>query len=72
MIDQIFLLKIVKRNVIISNRHGTYELPHKLLEHLRLRILRNNYSLVNSLPPEIKILLILAKLSLKIEIELFP
>ena len=27
----------VKRIVIISNKHGIYELPHKLLKELRLR-----------------------------------
>ena len=31
----------VKRIVIISNKHGIYELPHKLLKQLRLRTLGN-------------------------------
>ena len=30
-----------KRSVIISNKHGIYELPHELPNHLRLRILGN-------------------------------
>ena len=31
----------VKRRVIISNKHGTYELPHELPNDIRLRILGN-------------------------------
>ena len=31
----------VKRIVIISNKHGIYELPHKLLKKFRLRTLGN-------------------------------
>ena len=30
MFDQIWLLPQTKQNVIISNKHGIYELPHKL------------------------------------------
>ena len=29
----------VKRSVIISNKHGIYELPHKLPNDVKLRIL---------------------------------
>ena len=54
--------------MIISNKHGLYKLPNDL----RLKILGNykrsgksktssNYSLVPSLPPKIKVLLILAE-----------
>ena len=38
MFDQIFLSQ-VKRALIISNKYGTYELPHELPSDLRLRIL---------------------------------
>ena len=38
---QIFSSAKVKRNVIISNKHGIYELSHELPNDLRLRILRN-------------------------------
>ena len=38
---KIFLTRQVKRSVIISNKHGIYELPHKLPNDLRLRILGN-------------------------------
>ena len=31
----------VKRSVIISNKHGIYELPHELPSDLRLKILEN-------------------------------
>ena len=34
----IFFLPQVKRSVIISNKHGTYELPHELPNDLRLKI----------------------------------
>ena len=37
----IFFSQQVKQGVIISNKHGIYELPHKLLNDLRLRILEN-------------------------------
>ena len=36
MFDQIFLSPQVKRSVIISNKRGIYELPHKLPNDLRL------------------------------------
>ena len=39
MFDRIFLSPKVKRSVIISNKHGIYQLPQKLLNYLRLRIL---------------------------------
>ena len=39
MIDQIFFSPQVKLSVIISNKHGIYELPHELKNELRLRIL---------------------------------
>ena len=38
---QIFFSPQVKRSVIISNKHGIYELPHELPNDLRLRILGN-------------------------------
>ena len=38
--EQIFFSPQVK-SVIISNKHGIYELPHKLPNNLRLRILGN-------------------------------
>ena len=39
MFDQIFLTPQVKRSVIISNKPGIYELPHELLNAVKLRIL---------------------------------
>ena len=36
MFGQIFLSSQVKRKVIISNKRGIYELPHKLPNDLRL------------------------------------
>ena len=41
MVEQFFLSPQVKRNVIISNKYGIYELPHELPNDLRLRILAN-------------------------------
>ena len=41
MFYQIFLSSQVKQIVIISNKHGIYELPHELLKDLRLKILGN-------------------------------
>ena len=41
MFHQILLSPRVKRNSIISNKQSLYELPHKLSNDLRLRILRN-------------------------------
>ena len=38
---QIFLSIQVKRSAIISNKKGVYELPQKLPNDLRLRILGN-------------------------------
>ena len=38
---QIFLSPQVKRSVIISDKHGIYELPHELPNDLTLRILGN-------------------------------
>ena len=38
---KIFLTRQVKRSAIISNKYGIYELPHKLPNDLRLRILGN-------------------------------
>ena len=34
--DEIFLSPQVKRFLIISNKHGIYELPHELSNELRL------------------------------------
>ena len=39
--EQIFFSQQVKRSMIISNKHGVYELPHELPKDLRLRILEN-------------------------------
>ena len=38
---QFFVSQQVKRNVIISNKFGIYELPQELLNDLKLRILGN-------------------------------
>ena len=72
MFFQIFLPQ-VKRCVIITNKDGICELPHKLPNHLRLKKLGNIRrvsklhrmigSLVPSLPAKMKMLLILAKSS---------
>ena len=40
MFYQIFLSSQVKRNMIISNKHGTCDLPHELLNDLRLKEIR--------------------------------
>ena len=37
MFYQIYHSVQVKRSTIISNKHGLYELPHELLNDLRLR-----------------------------------
>ena len=71
----------MKQSVIISNKHGMYELPNELPNDLRLeqksleirklgkirKFLKKswNYNLVPSLPPKKKILSIIAKDSLK-------
>ena len=36
-----FLPPQLQRTVIISNKHGIYELPHELPNDFKLRILRN-------------------------------
>ena len=41
MFDKIYVLPQAKRIVIISNKHGIYELPHELPSDLRLRTLGN-------------------------------
>ena len=41
MFYQIFLSPQMKRWAIITYKHGIYELPHELPNHLRLRILGN-------------------------------
>ena len=38
MFVQIFLSPQVKQGVIINYKHGIYELPHELLNDLKLRI----------------------------------
>ena len=45
MFYQIFLSPQVKRIVIISNKHGIYELPQELLNDLRLRKLEKEEDL---------------------------
>ena len=63
MFGQILLSPQIRGSVIISNKHGTYELIHELPNDLSLSILRNyeisvksqnfiEYSLVLSYPPE--------------------
>ena len=44
MFDQTFLSAQVKRSVIISNKHGIYELPHDLPNNLRLRKNQENFN----------------------------
>ena len=64
-----------KRSAMITTKHGIYELPHELANKLNKNEnikTSKNYSLVASLPLQMKALSILAKNSLKIEIELFP
>ena len=41
MFDQTFLSRETKRSMIISNKHGLYELPHELSNELRLTVLGN-------------------------------
>ena len=60
MFYQILLSPRVERGAVISNKHGIYELSHKLPNNLRLKI-RWNYKLVPSLPPKMKTLSITAK-----------
>ena len=43
MFYQIFLSPQVKRIVIISNKHGIYELPHELPNDLRFSILIKSF-----------------------------
>ena len=83
MLYQIILLPQVKRCAIITYKHDIYELPHELLNDLKLRILGNQkisgkrLNFIEWYPSaqsscQIKILSILAKNSWKIEIRLFP
>ena len=76
MFDQIFLSPQKKRSVIISSKHGLYELTHELPNDLRLRILRNEeisekstnfikYSLVIIFSLKMEVLSILVKTLLK-------
>ena len=60
-----------------SNKHGTYEFPHKLLNNLRLRFFETQKNLIELLfsvspSPQMKHLSVLVKLYLKTEIELSP
>ena len=80
MFDKISVSPQVKRIVILSNKHGIYELPHELPNDLRLKKLGKIKNIskrhriiacCSVLLPKIKILSILAKISRKIEIELF-
>ena len=41
MLYQLFISPQVKRCAIITNKHGTYELPHELPNELRLRFSEN-------------------------------
>ena len=74
MFDHIFFLPQVKQTVIISNKHGAYELPNELSKRLKTWHLRKypknlkasqNYSLVPIIPLKMKILSILSKNSYK-------
>ena len=74
MLYQIFLSTQVKRSAIISNKHGIYELPHELLNDLRVKEtlkISFNCSIALSLTPKVKILSIPAKNCGKTEIKLF-
>ena len=62
MFYQIFLSPQVKRSVIITDEYSTYELPHKLLNDLRLGNMLSPEYLVPSPPAKMEILLILAKI----------
>ena len=42
ILDQIFFSPQVKQSVIINNKHGIYELPHELLNDLRLEMILGN------------------------------
>ena len=71
---QIFVSPQVKQCAIITDKHGIYEVPHDLPNDLRLNIsgkTLQNDTLVCSFPVKIKILLILAKSSSKIEVKFF-
>ena len=39
MFYEIFLSRLMKRRVIITNKYGILELPYELLNDLRIRIL---------------------------------
>ena len=41
MLDKILVSPKVKRIVIISNKHGIYDLPHELPNDVKLRTLVN-------------------------------
>ena len=41
MFHQIFFSPQVKRCVVITYKHGTYEFPHEMPNDLRLKILEN-------------------------------
>ena len=86
MFYEIFLSSQVKRSVIITNKHGIYELPHELPKDiirnsenigaiLKLHIIIT-YCPVSTtphppLPPETKIMPIVTKDFLKTKIEIF-
>ena len=83
MFQQFFLSPQAKRMVIISTKQVIYELPHKFLDDLKLRIFGNKKTLKISqistqLEPSAQssskreILSILAGNCSKIQIELFP
>ena len=60
-LKQMFLSQQVKRNEIITNENGEYELTDELPKDLRLKKISWNYSLLSSLLPKMKTLPILAK-----------
>ena len=78
MFYQFFLSPRVKQSLINTNKLVYSSCLAEQLRILEIRKVQNNvktswnYTLVPNLPPKNKILSILAKYSLKIEIELFP
>ena len=78
MLYEIFFSPQVKQSVVVSNKHGIYELPHETRNNVRLRKdqenLKTSYSfnLLPSLSPKPRIFLMLAKNCWKIEMKVSP
>ena len=65
----------MKGSVIISNKHGIFELPHEFSNNLRLRKISKIYRVIaqgSQSISQIIFFLMLGKNLPKIEIELFP